>query len=416
MWRSSASLAVITLVVLLNYLDRFILAILIEPIRAEFGLDDIQIGLLTGAAFALLYAIAAIPIARLAERRSRVLILGLSAIVWSAATIACGLSTGFSSLVLARIFVGLGEAGAVAPSMSIISDLFPRRTRAGAMSIYGLGGAIGIATAPLIGGALLPDLGWRGALACVGAIGFPIALLLFIIVREPRRGQADGAEGPAPPSATIETLRSLFARRTFALAVPAFVFLALAQQSMLLWTPSFFQRSFAAEAPVLGAHLALFQGVPMLIGTLAGGFITDALSQRDQRWSVWAPMMCALLAAPATLAIVFAEDQRAALAALAVPSLAQGFCIGPCYALVQNLAPVSARATASAVMAFCISLIGSGLGPVLFGALSHSLAPRFANESLRYALAGTLPLFVIAAAFFGLMSFSLRRDIGAAAR
>lgn len=414
MWRSSVSLAIITLVVLLNYVDRYILAILIEPIRAELGLDDVQIGLLTGAAFAILYATAALPIARLAERHSRVLILGVSAIVWSAATAACGLAGGFATLVLARVFVGLGEAGAVAPSMSIISDLFSRRVRAGAMSIYGLGGGIGIAAAPLIGAALLPHLGWRGALACVGAVGLPVALLLLLAVREPRRGQADGAESIAPPAPALEALRTLFSRRSFALAVPAFVFLALAQQSMLLWMPAFFHRSFGLEPATLGPQLALYQGVPLLVGTLIGGFVTDALSQRDQRWSVWGPMAGALLAAPATLAIVLATDQQAALAALAIPSLVHGFCIGPCYALVQNLAAANMRATASAVMTFCISLIGAGAGPFLLGLLSHSLSSMLTTESLRYAFSATIPMFVLAASAFWLISLSLRRDLEAA--
>lgn len=410
MWRSSVSLAIITLAVLLNYVDRFILAILVEPIRAELRLNDVQIGLLTGAAFALLYATAAIPIARLAERHSRVLILGVSVILWSAATAACGLASGFATLALARIFVGLGEAGAVAPSMSMISDLFSRKHRAGAMSIYGLGAAIGIAVAPLIGGALLPHFGWRGTLACAGLLGLPVALLLMIAVREPRRGQADGAEAP-PPAPLLETLVALFRRRAFALAVPAFVCLALAQQSTLLWMPALLQRSFAVEPTALGQHLLIYQGAPLLIGTLLGGFITDALSRIDQRWNVWAPMAAALAAAPASVAIVYANDQAQALTLLVAPAFAQGFCIGPCYALVQNLAAVNARATASAVMTFSINLIGVGVGPLLLGVLSHSLSSTYADQSLRYAFLAVGPLYILAALVFFLISTTLKRDL-----
>lgn len=404
------TLAVITLVVGLNYLDRYILAILIEPIRVDLRLSDMQIGLLTGAGFALLYSTLAVPIARLAERYNRVVILAIAVLTWSAATAFSGLANGFLLLLLARVLVGCGEAGAMAPSLSMVADLFSIERRSTAMAIIGLGAAAGNTIAPWIGGSLESVVGWRWTFAALGLLGVPLALVLVFAIREPQRGWADGT-APVCPLPFGETLRRLFARRSFTTLIATLILMAIGEYSMILWMPSFFHRSYELGTAELGARLALYQGVPFFIGTYLGGAAADRLSTRDPRWIVWVPMIGVALTAPAIYGLCTAEHEAQAFTLLVLPSLANGLYVGPCYALVQNLAAVHSRATATALLAFAVNLIGAGLGPLMVGALSNALAAQFGEQSLRMAFFSLVPLYAIAALGFALMSLWLRADL-----
>lgn len=405
------TLLVITLVVGVNYMDRYVLAILIEPIRADLAITDTQIGLLTGAAFALLYSTLAIPIARLAERYNRVVILTCAVLVWSLATGLSGLATGFVWLLLARMLVGCGEAGAMAPSLSMIADLFPIERRAGAMAIVGLGAAAGNTIAPWIGGWLQSHLGWRVSFMALGLIGVPLALLLIFTVRHPQRGWSDGNREAVKPLPFGSAIRRLFQRRTFRLLTAALVLMSIAEYSMILWMPSLFHRSFGVELQDLGARLALFQGVPFFLGTYLGGVAADRLYEHDPRWIIWVPMISVMLTGPAVFWMCMAQSESVMLWLLIVPSFANGVYVGPCYALVQNLAAVHSRATATAVLAFTVNLIGAGIGPLLLGALSGHLTAEFGEQSLRYAFYALVPLYVCAAVIFIPMALRLPADL-----
>ncbi|MFC4312361.1 spinster family MFS transporter [Steroidobacter flavus] len=405
------TLLVVTLVVGLNYMDRYVLAILIEPIRADLQITDTQIGLLTGAAFALLYSTLAIPIARLAERYNRVVILTCAVLLWSLATGLSGLANGFVFLLLARMLVGCGEAGAMAPSLSMVADLFPIERRATAMSIIGLGSAAGNTVAPWIGGWLQSTVGWRMSFVALGLVGVPLALLLIFTVPHPRRGLSDGAAAVVEPLPFGIAIRRLFQRRTFTLLTAALILMSIAEYSMILWMPSLFHRSFGVELQDLGARLALFQGVPFFLGTYFGGVAADRLYKHDPRWIIWVPMISVMLTAPAVFWMCMAQSENTMLWLLIVPSFANGVYIGPCYALVQNLSAVHSRATATAVLAFTVNLIGAGLGPLLLGALSGHLTAEFGEQSLRYAFYALVPLYVCAALIFIPMAFQLRSDL-----
>lgn len=405
------TLAVITLVVGVNYMDRYVLAILIEPIRADLKITDTQIGMLTGAAFALLYSTLAIPIARLAEHYNRVFILTCAVVVWSLATGLSGLATSFSWLLIARMLVGCGEAGAMAPSLSMIADLFPIERRASAMAIVGLGAAAGNTVAPWIGGWLESHLGWRMSFAALGLIGLPLALLLAFTVRHPQRGWSDGTRHVIKPLPFGIAIRRLFQRRTFVLLTMALVLMSIAEYSMILWMPSLFHRSFGVELHELGAQLALFQGVPFFLGTYFGGVAVDRLYKHDPRWIIWIPMISVMLTGPAVLWMCMAQSKSVMLWLLIVPSFANGVYIGPCYALVQNLAAVHSRATATAVLVFTVNLIGAGIGPLLIGALSTHLTVEFGEQSLRYAFYALVPLYVGAALIFMPMAMKLPADL-----
>lgn len=404
------TLAIVALVVAVNYLDRYVLAILIEPIRADLKLTDGQIGLLIGAGFALVYSTLAIPIARLAEHYNRVVILFIAIAVWSSATVVAGFANGFLMLFLAWTMVGCGEAGAMAPSMSMIADLFPKERRGNAMAVIGLGAAAGNTIAPWIGGSLQGVVGWRHTFMIVGLLGLPLALLLVLVVREPIRGQADGAIG-ARPLPVIPAIQRLFARRTFTLLTLALILMALAEYSMILWLPALFHRSFGIGMSELGPRIALFQGLPFFIATYLGGIGTDKLSARDPRWIVWVPMIGAALTAPAILVLCTASSRPLAFALLVLPSFANGIYVAPCYAMIQNLSAVHSRATATAVLTFCVNLVGAGLGPLAMGLLSNALVSRFGEQSLRYAFLSLVPLYAVAAAVFALMSVWLNRDV-----
>ncbi|WP_374598030.1 spinster family MFS transporter [Sphingosinicella sp.] len=404
-------LFVLTLVVTLNYVDRYVLSILVEPIRLELDLSDTQIGLLTGAAFALFYSTLAIPIARLAERYNRLLILFGAVLIWSVATAACGLAGGFLMLLLARIFVGVGEAGAMAPSMSMLADVFPIEKRGTIMGLFALGAPLGGALAPLLGGWLEPAIGWRATFFVLGGAGLPLALLLVATVREPRRGLADGLEKSPIAVPFREAARRLFRRRTFALLTPALILMALGEYSMILWMPAFFQRTFDIAPTDLGAQIALYQGLPFFLGTLAGGIFVDRLAKRDQRWMVWLPALGAILTVPVVLMLFASNTASMAFALLILPSAVNGLYIAPSYALVQNLSAVHSRATAAAILTFTVTIVGAGLGPFLLGALSDFLSSQYGNQSLRYAFFSLVPMYALAAFLFTFIGSSLVRDI-----
>jgi predicted MFS family arabinose efflux permease len=404
------ALTIIALVLMLNHTDRLVLGILLEPIRREFDLSDAEIGLLTGPAFAIIYALLVIPIARLAERYNRIIIVAICLVVWSAATVACGLAGGLASLLLARMLVGAGEAGGLAPSMSVVSDLFSARARATAMGFFGLGASLAVIAAPVIGGILLSHLGWRGAFIALGIAGAPLALLL-LFVAEPRRGQGDELISPAPATDAKTAIFRLFKRPSYSLLVCAFVFVGLAHFALLLWLPSVFERNFGVAGADLGARIGLYQGAPLLAGTIAGGFITDFLTKRDVRWLAWIPMLASIASTTMAALLFLAHNAELAFAILVVPSFVQGLSTAPSYTLMQNLAAVRSRATSTALLSFCITIVGAAFGPLLVGVLSDLLSPRFGQESLRYAFFAITPIYALSAAGFLAMSFFLKNDV-----
>lgn len=410
------ALFVIALVLMLNHTDRLVLGILLEPIRRDLQLNDAEIGLLTGPAFAIVFALLILPIARLAERHNRIVIVATCLVVWSAATAASGLASGLASILIARMIVGAGEAGGLAPSMSVVSDLFSARRRATAMGFFGLGASLAVVLAPLLGGLLLTQLGWRGAFIALGLAGMPVALLLLFGVREPKRGGVDGIAAPVIKTDTKAAIIGLFRRPSYAIFVVAFVFVGLAQFALLLWLPAVFERNFGVAGADLGLRLSLYQGLPLLAGTIAGGFITDIFTKHDPRWYAWLPML-ASTASSAMMALLFlAHSAELAFAILAIPSLVQGASTAPSYTLIQNLAPVQSRATSTALLSFSVTIVGAAFGPLLIGVLSNMLSLSLGNESLRYAFLAVSPIYALSALGFLSMSFFLKRDLADARR
>ncbi|MGC4252606.1 MAG: MFS transporter [Sphingobium sp.] len=394
-------LAVLTLFIFVTYLDRYALSVLLESIKAELRLTDTQIGLLTGAAFALVYSTLAIPVARLAEHKNRMHVMLAAILIWSLGTALCGVATGFLGFFLARMFVGAGESGAIPPAHAVVADAFPAERRGTALAIFSFGGALGTALAPMIAGQLEQQWGWRGALMALGAMGLPVALALLAVVKDPPRGYSDGlGEGTFVPPTFAVVFRRLLKRRAFVLLVPAMVSLGLGEYSLFLWLPSFFVRTFNSSPAHIGAALAFYQGVPMLLGTLAGGLICDRLIRRDRRWLAWLPALaCAIVAAGGAM-MFCASSLSWALAFLIVPAMACGLYLAPSYATIQSLAGAHSRSTATALLTFVVNILGLGLGPLLIGGASDLLNARFGDQSLRYAFFLVPPLYLLATGFF----------------
>lgn len=394
-------------------LDRQILTMLVEPIRKEFQLSDQQVGLITGLAFALVYVLAAIPAARLADRWSRRGVVALAVSAWSFMTVVCGFAQSFLQLFLARIGVGLGEAGGSAPIQALISDYFPQKQRGTALSIYLLGAPVGMGAGLAFGGWALAEYGWRWAFILAGIPGLIIGPLVFLTIREVRAGLADGVKQTFDQPSFGETIRTLWNIRTLPLMMLAATIQALIGMGMHAWIPAFLERSHGLGSVEIGAKLGAFVATGSILGHLCGGPLADILGRRDIRWHLWTPIIAGMLACGAA-AIAFTGPVAYAFPLLGVQVFLTGLFAAPMIYISTTLAPVWARATSAACSMFIINLIGLGLGPVAIGRLSDLLRPSYGDESLRIALLCSLLVVIPAAVCFLLASRTYKADFEAA--
>lgn len=406
------------LVYILNFLDRQILNILAEPIKAELKLSDTQLGLLAGPAFAVFYAVLGIPIARYADRTStnRVSLISLSLAVWSAMTVLCGYANSFAQMALARIGVGVGEAGCTPAAHSLISDSVAPEKRASAIGFYGMGVPIGTLLGLVIGGVVNDLYGWRAALMLVGLPGIGLAFLLPWLMREPRRlglvrGQAVAASAPALP--VRAAMAEIFSSRAYVLLLVAASVAAFLSYGKGLWTISMFIRSHGLSTTEAGLTMAVALGLAGVLGTWLGGWAADRFGQVNRRHILTLPAIGMAVAAPIQFLGYGAPDWRLAVLLILVPTILNAAYYGPAYACVQGLVRKEARAVAASVMLFGQNLIGLGLGPFVFGALSDWLAPQAGSESVRWVLYGAAWLGFIPAFYFWRASLRLGAELKA---
>lgn len=406
-------LVMLLLVASANALDRHIMNILIDPIRREFGFDDGQIGMLSGLAFGLVYAIFSLPAARLADTWSRVNVITIATSIWSVATIACGQAQTGLQLFIARFFVGFGEAGSGAPSQATLGDLFPRTQRATVLGLLTLGAPIGMAGGLALGGWVLEHYGWRAAFLVAGLPGIVLAPLVFFTLPRVRPGMSDGVQKKASPIPLGVTLRGLFSTKTLVLLLVAVTTQTMMAIGIQSWLAAFFERSHHMTPSAIGAALGGALGVGSIIGHVAGGPLFDLLGKRDMRWHLWMPALIGPIAG-ALLAAALLGPANAAFPLIAIAFCISGFFAGPMLAIVMNLAPVAARATYAAVLVFVINAVGMGLGPFLSGRFSDLLRPSFGDESLRMALLCMIAFSVPATLLFLWASRTYRSDLAAA--
>ncbi len=408
-------IGVLTMVYAVNLVDRQILAILLPAIKQEMQISDTALGFLSGIAFALFYATLGIPIARLADRSSRVNIIAISVALWSFMTAVCGLAQNFWQLLASRILVGVGEAGSGPSSHSLIADHIPVETRSSALAIYSLGIPIGVMIGFSAGGWLEHFYGWRIAFLAVGLPGLLIAAVVRLTLREPPRGHADGKTGvDAEPPALREVASTMWKRKSFRHLVLAIGIQAIAGYGVLIWMPSFLHRSYHMTSAEVGTALALILGIGGLIGTAAGGYLADHLAKGNIRWQLWIPALGGLLAVPFNFGIYLSVTAFATLAWFAVPIIFANLYHGPVFAMAQALAPLKMRAMASAILLFMSSFIGMGIGPQVVGILSDGLRPLYGEEALRYALLCVSMAHLWSATHFWLASKTLAKDLAIA--
>ena len=386
-----------------NYFDRTILSVLQIPIKAELGLSDSQLGALTGFAFALFYATLSLPIARLADRYSRRLIIVISLAVWSGMTALCGLATGFVSLAVFRIGVAIGEAGSVPASVSLIADYYPPERRAMALSIWGLALPIGLLVGYAGIGALASALGWRGAFAIVGGAGVLLAPLIYLLVGNPVRGRLDPqgvqmAEGPVLP--LRQALAMLWRTKSYRWVVIAGMLHGFSQYAMMSWNAPFFVRSHGLSLRDVSFLMAILSGVAGGIGMYGSGWLTDRLAVRDRRWRVWIMGVTVALTVPFALIQYLATSTTLSIVAAAFAAMLMIAYYGPIVAATQSAVPANMRAFANAVLLLSFNLFGLGLGPLAAGAISDWLTPTFGDQALRYAISIVLLPSALAAIVF----------------
>jgi MFS family permease len=396
------------LVYMLNFMDRQIMSILQEPIRAEFGLSDMQLGLLTGLAFVLFYTGFGIPVAWLADRFRRVPIVAVACGIWSVFTIACGFAQNFIQLTAARLMVGAGEAGGAPPSYSIISDYFAPRERGLGLAIFSLGVPLGSAIGAALGAWVAAHYGWRMAFVVVGAPGIAAALLLPLIVREPVRGRLDPCGAKAIKVSIIPAIRAFLTDRTLVLTSLAAGMSAFVGYALLAWNPSLLTRVKGMSLEYIAQYYSLILGVTGLVGTFAAGWLADVLARRDRRWYAWLPALAFALMIPGVVGAILAPGWVATLCWLSLPALLGTIYIAPALTVVQNTAPPERRTISSAILVFFCSLIGLGGGPVFLGTVSDLARTNMGDSSLLAGYAALLPAILLTILLHLLAAHSMR--------
>ena len=407
------TLAMLVLIYASSHVDRQIVSILAESIKLELMLSDTQLGFLIGLSFAIFYATLGIPIAILADRYSRRNIIAISVIVWSAMTAFSGMAANYFQLALARIGVGIGEAGSSPPSHSMISDLFPPESRATAMGIYATGINIGVLIGFLVGGWIDQWYGWRMAFFVVGIPGVILGLLMFFTVQEPARSQ------PVKPLKlnifsevwdTFKLMMSIPSLRHIVIGCTLVVFVGY---GALYWNGVFFRRIHGLSSGETGTLLALIGGVVGGIGTYSGGLLADYLGKKDKRNYAWLTAGVKLFILPVAVAFYLATDLKIAIGLFTLTAFFGGFYLSVSFAMTQSLLPGPSRALGAALLLFCINIIGLGLGPQLVGILSDYFLPTYGVDGLRYALVSVVVVNLWGAAHYILAARTLREDLEA---
>jgi predicted MFS family arabinose efflux permease len=413
---SRYALIMLTIAYTFNFIDRQILVILQEPIKADMGLSDAQLGLLSGFSFALVYITAGIPIAYWADRGNRRNIVALAVTVWSGMTALSGFAQNYSQLLLARIGVGIGEAGGSPPAHAMISDYYPPEQRATALSIYSTGVHIGVLVGFLAGGFISQMLGWRAAFMAVGLPGVIFAIIFFLTVQEPERGRWESSAQSEYKPTLGTTFRVLARYRSFWYLAAGAGLTAFAGYGNGNFTPSFLMRSHGLEVANVGILLAIFGGGGGMLGTLLGGYLADRIGATDKRWYFWIPAIAGAIALPLSFPYLLLENTTIVIGLLFIVTILINTYLGPCLAISHTLVPPAMRAMTSAILFFVLNLIGLGMGPLTAGLLSDFLSASYGEDGLRYAMIIVGMISSLGILMFVLAARSLPQDLEAARR
>ncbi len=407
-------LVLLTLVYTFNFLDRQILSVLQEPMKAELGLNDTQLGLLQGLTFALFYVTLGIPIARWADVGNRRNIVAMAVGLWSFMTSITGFAQNFVQLLIVRIGVGVGEAGGSPPSHSIISDLFKPSERARALAIYSSGITFGVFLAYAFGGWVSDNFGWRSVFIALGVPGIILAFVVWFTVKEPKRGLYEEQASTDAPPPMKDVVHLLFSRKSFVHLAFGAALAAFVGYGVAAFLVSFFVRSHGISVTNLSEitlPLGIIIGVGGLIGNFGGGYFSDKLGEKDKRWYLWVPAIATVLTVPFAYATFLVEGTNMAVALYIVPLALSYAFLGPNLAVAHALVSPRMRALASAIFLFITNLVGLGLGPTAVGIISDYLSVDYGAESLRYAILICLVVYFWAAFHFYLSAKTVREDL-----
>ena len=396
-------LGMVLLSMVFSNIDRTILSILVEPVKSEFGLSDTEMGFLLGPAFAIVYSLLVLPLGWYADsvgvRRN---IIAACVFVWSLFTVATGFVASHLQLAIMRMGVGVGEAGATAPSVSMLADYLPPERRARGLSVISIGAVIGMGLGMVMGGWINERMGWRAAFIAAGAPGLILAIVYRLTIREPARGASEGRRSIAAGSFMLQ-LRVLLGSRTYLFILAANAFSLFASMGRNLWEPSFLVRTYEMGQFHAGSWYFLTSPVPSMLGIFLGGYLADRLGKQDKRWYLWIPAFGQLVSVPllvafllwpetdvirlpAVLAGTLFEVIPVALLWSILGSVIGGFFTAPFMSTVQGVSPLRMRAFAAAVSTLISTLIGLAGGPLVVGAIADSLTAEYGRDALRYAL------------------------------
>lgn len=422
------ALVTLCVVYVLNFLDRQLLSILSKPIQDDLHLTDGQLGLIGGLYFAAFYCTISLPIAWLADRHNRVRIVGAACTLWSAATIACGLARTYPELVVARMSVGVGEAGGVPPSYSIISDYFPAHRRGMAFGIYNLGPPIGQALGVAFGASVAATYSWRDAFIVLGVIGVVAGIGVFFLVREPRRGardraaimasaasdqvQADGGVRKSP--GFWKTFRMFLTRPVLLLVALAAAATQFITYAVLNFTTLFQMREKGMTLEEVAVWYAILVGVGIGAGVFLSGWLLDRLVRRTQRAYALLPAIGLTIAAPFFIAFVWAPGWPLALAFLALPTALNYFFLSPAVALVQAKVAPEQRTLAGAILLLIMNMVGLGFGPTFLGAMSDVFSAQGFDNPLQLGFYCLTPFYALAIVLYLFLSRALAHEERAA--
>jgi MFS family permease len=385
-----------------SFIDRTIIATIGQKIKEDLRITDTQLGMLGGLFFALLYTLLGIPIARLAERFSRVNIMAVAIAIWSGFTALCGTAGSFATLAFYRFGVGIGEAGLSPPAHSLISDYYEPKRRASALSIYSFGIPLGSMLGAVIGGEIVEHFSWRMAFMVVGLPGLAVALSIKLLIKEPPRGHSEPAahpglaedvspDEPAKPAATLgaelremgAVVATLFGKWPVLNMVLGVTLVSMGGYGAGQFVPPYFIRTFHLSYGTVGLITGLAAGIGQGFGTLIGGFLTDRLAKAGAAWYALVPAIGITIAYPIIWAVYTAPSWHMAAALIVLPGIFSYTYLGPTFGVVQNMVPTRRRATATAVLFFFLNLIGLGGGPMLTGwVIDHFAAFHYAHPDM----------------------------------
>lgn len=406
-------LLMVTLVYVVNYLDRNILNIVLPEIKNEFHLTDFALGILSGTSFAITYATLAMPLAWIGDRSNRRNVIAASMALFSAMTVVCAYAGNALQLIIARVFTGVGEAGTGPSIQSMLSDLYPPKQRAAALSLYSSGLNIGLLVAFFGGGEIAQHFGWRAAFLSSGIPGLILVLLFLFAVPEPPRGYVEQIKNQVRPPSFLSTVAHLWSQRSFRWISIGGGLSAFGGYAGLTFVPLFLTVSHGMAPAARGFALAVLTGIAGGFGTYISGVLADRLGQRDVRWNMFVPIIFIVISLPFTPVFYLSSSLTVVLLSAIVPIMVGAIYLGPSLAMAQALVPLRMRAQAAAILLFILNIIGFGLGPPTVGEISELLKSYLAlgNDSIRWAMMTTMIPWTISAWCYWRASKTLKQDL-----